>query len=110
MQIYIGKLLTIIFTYMEVIIKKESLYDIVKQIEVIGDAVKQKYVDPKTVIYNNDQLANLLGVSKSTLQKMRTEGYLSYSQIKGKFFYRHSDLDEMLVNNLTKQYRNEYKK
>jgi DNA-binding FadR family transcriptional regulator len=95
---------------MDIIIKKESLHDIVKQIEVIGDSVKQKFVDPKTIIYNNDQLANMLGVSKSTLQKMRTEGYLSYSQIKGKFFYRHSDIDDMLVNNLTKQFRNEYKK
>lgn len=95
---------------MEILIRKENLHEVMKQITDLADAVKAKYVDPKSVIYTNDQLVEILGVSKSTLQKFRAEGYLSYSQIKGKFFYRQSDLDEMLANNLIKKYRYENKK
>jgi hypothetical protein len=95
---------------MEILIKKENLHEVMKQIADLTEVVKAKYVDPKSVIYTSDQLVEILDVSKSTLQKLRVEGYLSYSQIKGKFFYRQADLDEMLANNLIKNYRYENKK
>jgi uncharacterized membrane protein len=95
---------------MDMLIKHENLHEVMKQIADLTEVVKTKYVDPKSVIYTSDQLVEILDVSKSTLQKLRVEGYLSYSQIKGKFFYRQSDLDEMLANNLVKNYRYENKK
>ena len=92
---------------MDIIIKKDNLDELSKKIESALDTLKQRYIDPESVIYTNEQLVELLGISKSTLQKIRDEGYLSYSRIKGKFFYRQSDLNQMLNNNQIKQYRYE---
>lgn len=92
---------------MDIIIKKDNLDELSKKIESALEEMKQRYIEPNSIIYTNDQLVDLLGVSKSTLQKIRDEGYLSYSRIKGKFFYRQSDLNQMLNNNQIKQYRYE---
>ena len=94
---------------MDIIIKRDNLEELSTKIDSALDTFKQRYIDPESVIYTNDQLVDLLGVSKSTLQKIRDEGYLSYSRIKGKFFYRQSDLNQMLNNNQIKQYRYESK-
>lgn len=92
---------------MDIIIKKDNLDELSKKIEKALEEMKQRYIEPSSIIYTNDQLVELLGISKSTLQKIRDEGYLSYSRIKGKFFYRQSDLNQMLNNNQIKQYRYE---
>ena len=43
-----------------------------------------------------------LKISHRTLQTLRYEGLLPYSQIRGKFYYKITDLEELLKSNYTK--------
>jgi hypothetical protein len=39
-----------------------------------------------------------LNISKRTLQNMRTKGEIPFTRIRGKFYYKASDLEAMLQN------------
>ena len=41
----------------------------------------------------------LLHISKRSLQKLRDNGVLPYSRINGKFYYKQSDIEQLLENN-----------
>lgn len=57
---------------------------------------------PPKEVFNNREAREFLGCSKSTLQRWRDSGLLSYSKVRGTIFYRRSDLlkliDEHRVN------------
>ena len=42
------------------------------------------------------KVLEMLEVSPKTLRKYRKEGYLAYSQIGNKYFYKMSDIEKML--------------
>lgn len=44
-------------------------------------------------------------ISKRTLQTLRDSGALPYSRINGKFYYKVSDLEELLQRNYSKPYQ-----
>jgi len=43
-----------------------------------------------------------LGISKRTLQTYRSEGLLPYSQVRGIYFYKSADIDDMLERHYRK--------
>ena len=47
-------------------------------------------------ILNTEDVMNLLQVSRRTLQNWRDEGLISFSAIRGKFYYRMSSINKML--------------
>lgn len=54
-----------------------------------------KWMDGQDVMF-------ALKVSKRTLQTMRDTGILPYSRINGKFYYKVSDLEELLQKNYSR--------
>lgn len=44
----------------------------------------------------NNEALQVLRVSKRTLQKYRDDGWISYSQISGKLYYKLSEINNML--------------
>lgn len=50
------------------------------------------------LIYSNDAVLNMLGVSGKTLQRYRNEGLIGYSQIKDKYFYSYNDLTKFMAS------------
>lgn len=44
-----------------------------------------------------------LGISKRCLQNYRDNGFVPYSNIGGKFFYRETDIQEILENGLIRK-------
>jgi excisionase family DNA binding protein len=60
-----------------------------KQVSVLG---KDKFV------YTNDEVCELLRVTKKTLQKWRDEGRIGFSQVKsgGKVWYTKNHIEEFL--------------
>ena len=59
---------------------------------VSGDKALQKWLD-------NQEVCEILGISKRTLQTYRDNGTLSYTQIGHKMYYRPEDI-ESLINKL----------
>ncbi len=58
----------------------------------ISERLADEWVD-------NERVMSILKISKKTLQHMRDKGDLAYSQVKGKLYYRISDVREMLEEN-----------
>lgn len=87
------------------IIPQEQYDLLIHHIEIMHQELSVKQKNPKEVIYDSQALMELLNISKSTLQKMRDEGYLGFSQVNGKFFYRQSDINEMIEKNYKPAFR-----
>lgn len=54
-----------------------------------GDMVLQKWLD-------NQEVCDILNISKRTLQNYRDSGKLSYSQIGYKIYYRPEDVEQLI--------------
>jgi hypothetical protein len=87
------------------VIPKEQYDDLVSRIDTMHKELSIKQKNPKEVIFDSQSLMEMLNVSKSTLQKMRDEGYLGFSQVNGKFFYRQLDVNEMIEKNYKPAFR-----
>ena len=75
--------------------------------ELIADAIRPLARAPSEVVdstdkdwLNNSEARNLLGLSKSTLQRYRAEGKIPYSKLFGNIRYRRTDIENMLSRNL----------
>lgn len=68
-------------------IKVDKMFDILEFIRVRMDAPK---IDS---FYDLSQVCRLLGVSKRTVQRFRTEGKLKYFVISGRTHYPKTDTD-----------------
>ena len=58
-----------------------------------GGAAEQEWL-------SNSDARLMLGLSRSTLQRYRSEGKLPYVKFYGNIRYRRSDLEDLLLNNL----------
>ncbi|GAB6010050.1 helix-turn-helix domain-containing protein [Dysgonomonas reticulitermitis] len=48
--------------------------------------------------YDNQDVCRILNISPRTLQTLRTNGTLPYTQINRKIFYRPEDVDTLIIN------------
>ncbi len=78
------------------IITQDQYDKLLQRLDELQKDLSQKQRNPKEVIYDSADVMKVLNISKSTLQRMRDEGLIGFSQIQNKFFYRQSDINEML--------------
>jgi ribonuclease D len=78
------------------VISEQQYNKLLERLDVLQKELSTKQKNPKEVIYDSADLLKILNISKSTLQRMRDEGLIGFSQIQGKFYYRQSDINEML--------------
>ena len=92
---------------MEVIVTSTS--DLQRIVDASVEAATNKLVSrlqpagsgPKEWL-TNKEACTFLGLSKTTLQRYRDAGTLSYSKIGGNIYYRYADLVTVLEDNLVK--------
>jgi hypothetical protein len=48
---------------------------------------------------NSNQVMEFLGIGKSMLHRLRTQGLLPYSKINGKYLYKGDDIKKLLSSN-----------
>ena len=79
--------------------ENSKLIDLLKQI-------RQNYRMPLDGEYyiTNDQLSQLLHLSKRTLQDYRDKGVLPFIALEGKILYRESDIEQLLQLNYVKAF------
>ncbi len=59
--------------------------------------------DPNYVILDNADILQLFKISKETASNWRAEGILPYSKIKGKTYYKLSDMHSIIDDNYNKK-------
>ena len=74
----------------------QEIKDIKTRIEVLRQSRVERLKD--SWIDNQDVLQTL-HISKRTLQTLRTNGTLPYSKVKGKFYYKVADIEQLLQDN-----------
>ncbi|NGX84710.1 helix-turn-helix domain-containing protein [Aequorivita sp. KMM 9714] len=74
----------------------QEIKDIRARIELLkemrADRLKFTWVD-------NQEVLQMLHISQRTLQTLRSNGTLPYSRIKGKFYYKITDIEDLLQSN-----------
>lgn len=53
----------------------------------------------KDMWFDNQDVMQTLHISQRTLQTLRTNGTIPYSKIRGKFYYKVSDIEKLLQDN-----------
>lgn len=56
-------------------------------------------------VYTNEKAAQLLGVSRRTLQNWRDDGLIEFAQIKSKIYYTAEDVQHFIENNKVKSFK-----
>ena len=74
----------------------QDVKDLKARIELLrqsrAEVLKDTWID-------NQDVLQTLHISKRTLQTLRTNGTLPYSKVKGKFYYRVADIEQLLQYN-----------
>ncbi len=72
----------------------------IKEIKARIELLRQSRVERlKHTWLDNQDVLQTLHISKRTLQTLRANGTLPYSKIKGKFYYKVSDIEQLLQDN-----------
>jgi hypothetical protein len=56
-------------------------------------------LDPEDIIFDNQEFLKVMNISKRTAQQWRDTGYIGFSQLGNKIYYRLSDIKALLTAN-----------
>ena len=74
-----------------------SIEKVRKRLELISSKIDTiQRADPEHTIYDTEQFMQIMNISKRTVQKWRQDGLISYSQVGQKFYYKLSDILQVL--------------
>lgn len=75
----------------------DSLFSRIREIEEKSETISRRNEDIGLKKWLDSQdVCNILGVSKRTLQTYRDKGLLPFSRIRNKLFYRPEDVENLL--------------
>ena len=81
----------------------KTIIDAPRLIERLNEYLdRQQESDKRTPLadwLDNSDVMRALNISQRTLQTLRTNGTLPYSQIGGKLYYKHADIEALLDRN-----------
>jgi hypothetical protein len=79
---------------------EEMLEKIHKRISDVALNVKTKqHLEPEDVFFDNQEFIQLMNLSKRTSQEWRNNGFIGYSQLGNKIYFRLSDILQLLHDN-----------
>lgn len=79
---------------------EEMLDKIHSRISELALNVKTKqHLEPQDVFFDNQEFLQLMNISKRTAQVWRDSGYIGYSQMGNKIYYRLIDIQDLLNEN-----------
>lgn len=88
---------------MEVItIESKAYKEIVDKLDKISRYVKEHSESDHEGWVDNHDVCKFLNISVRTLQRLRTQKLINYSIIRGKTYYKLSEIERMLNENLIK--------
>lgn len=81
------------------ILSEKEYQEIISRLNDLEKEVKENQKFPQEVFYDNQEFIRVMHISKRTAQNWRSNNIISYSQVEGKIYYKHSDVLEMLNKN-----------
>ena len=91
---------------MEVVTFQSSVYqELVGKLDAINQRLNAKEKEPKEKWLDNQELMQLMKISKRTAQHYRDSGLISFSQVGNKIYYKLSDVEELLKNHYNKAFK-----
>ena len=91
---------------MEVVtIQSQAYQEIVGKLDSINTRLNAKEKEPKEKWLDNQELLQLLKISKRTAQHYRDSGLISFSQVGNKIYYRLSDVETLLNKHYNKAFK-----
>ena len=82
---------------MEVItIQSEAFLELKGELNSINKRLNKDEKIPKVIWLDNQEIMQLLKISKRTIQHYRDTGLIAFSQVGNKIYYKQSDIEEML--------------
>ena len=91
---------------MEVItIESQAFKDLMSKVDTIFDYVisQQNIQDEEDSWVDNYEVCTFLKMSDRTLQRLRSEKKINYSRIRGKTYYKISEIKRMMDENLIRR-------
>ena len=90
---------------MEVItIESQVFKDLIAKVDTIFDyVVSQKNEDETDGWVDSYEVCTFLKISDRTLQRLRSENKINYSRIRGKNYYKISEIKRMMEENLIRR-------
>ncbi|MFT3739586.1 MAG: helix-turn-helix domain-containing protein [Breznakibacter sp.] len=88
---------------MEVIAIESKTFELIKdRFEGFAKQIKQlcNHDQPNNKWLDNQDVCNLLNISKRTLQYYRNTGKISFSQVNSKCYYKVADVEKLLRDSL----------
>jgi hypothetical protein len=85
-----------------IIVLPEELQVVVDRLEKVEKALKTEQRNIEDPILDSEGVMKLLNISRRTLQTLRDERLIEFSQVNGKFFYRMTAINRMLDNHIRK--------
>lgn len=65
--------------------------------QLISEFRIKQIQDPEYIILSNPEFLQMFKISSKTAQTWRDEGLLKYAQVKGKIYYKLTDIQEFLT-------------
>lgn len=91
---------------MKAVILTQEQYDVIlKKLDQLTTRQKEEKKEPSKQLINNNEFLKMMGISRRTAQIWRDEGIISFSQIKGKIYYKRSDIDKMIDANYNPSFK-----
>ena len=79
---------------------EKVLKRIEEQVSLIVAKMKiDSKLDPEDIIFDNHEFLKVMNISKRTAQQWRDTGYIGFSQLGNKIYYRLSDIKALLNAN-----------
>ena len=85
-----------------IIVLPEELQLVVDRLEKIEKTLKREQCNIDDPILDSEAVLKLLNISRRTLQTLRDNRLIEFSQVNGKFYYRMSAISRMLDNHIKK--------
>ena len=77
-----------------------ALSEQIKELKVYIQPIRQSRAEVlKDSWVDNQDVMQMLHISKRTLQTFRSNGTLPYSKVSGKFYYKVSDIEDLFKSN-----------
>lgn len=82
---------------LEIKIQSNAFLELIGSVKELNKRLNSKEKEPKEIWLDNQEIMQLLKISKRTIQHYRDTGLIAFSQVGNKIYYKQSDIEEMLT-------------
>lgn len=86
-------------------IQSEAFEQLKSMLDAINNRLSAKEKEPKEIWLDNQEMMQMLKISKRSSQHYRDSGMISFSQVGNKIYYKLSDVEDLLKRHYHKAFK-----